>query len=267
MNHLKSTSWLFDNLDNEKLIILNASKEQSSNQIKNAIYFDITNVFSDTSCALPNTFPITDEFEKNAQDLGINQDSILVVYDNKGIFFSPRVWWLFHTFGFKNVFVLDGGLPEWEKQNYPTEVTKINSKPKGNFKAAFNRENVIKSDKLLKNITTKQFQVIDARASGRFDGTTPEPRKGLKNGHIPNSKNLPYMNLLENGKMKSIEQLQRIFDNLELDDQDFVFTCGSGITACILLLASHQIGFENKFIYDGSWTEYSQLENAVIHTL
>lgn len=156
---------------------------------------------------------------------------------------------------------LDGGLPQWKKEQLPLEKENLKIHAKGNFKAELIRENVIKFDKIIKNIISKDFQIIDARASGRFNGTIPEPRKGLKSGHIPNSVNLPYTLLLDNGKMKSKSEIQLIFNGLNLPNKPFVFSCGSGITACILLLASKQIGFDNLFIYDGSWTEYSTLMN------
>lgn len=256
-----SSSWLNSNLQDPNLILLDASQPVNTEvKIEGTRTFDIKNVFSDTSSDLPNTFPDAKEFEKECQQLGINSSSKIVVYDSKGIFSSPRVWWMFKTMGYQNIAVLDGGLPEWVAQGHETVESKATQSERGNFKPYFNHKMITNCHFVESNIESQQSILIDARSAGRFNGTTPEPRAGLRGGHIPNSINLPYTEVLENGKFKSPTVLKKIFDNLNIKEQPLVFTCGSGITACIILLASEMANIKNeKSVYDGSWTEWAQL--------
>ncbi len=267
--YIVTADWLNENLNNKDLVILDA--RQSNNkaglvstfeniQIKGAIHFDIKKQFSDLESAYPNMLLDAVHFEKKCQELGINQNSKIVVYDDLGIYTSPRVWWMFRIMGHKNVAVLDGGLPEWSMKNYSTESFGSTSKiRKGNFKAAFQVEKVVDLNFVKENINTEERIVIDARSSGRFNGTTPEPRKGLRGGNIPKSISLPFQMVLENGKFKSFEEIQVVFDNLSIKKEDaLIFSCGSGITACIIYMASEMISDNPKAIYDGSWTEWAQ---------
>lgn len=266
-----SVAWLCNNLTNPNLIILNTSlKENQSNlktdleniQVKGARFFDIKHTFSDTANPLPNSLPSPKQFEIEAQKLGINQESILVVYDNLGVYSSPRAWWLFKIMGCENVVVLDGGLPEWIKEGYPTEeIPKNPTYTVGNFKAKFNPELVKSKEQILANIQTKDALLIDARAENRFQGIGDEPRPGLRSGHIPGSINIPYTQLLQNGKFLPKEALLTILKN---SDKPLIFTCGSGVTACIDLIAYELINSNPKSVYDGSWTEWGQLENLPI---
>jgi len=275
---LVSSRWLNLHLNDENLIILDATQEEKrlkiarkfqNLQIKGSRYFDIKNDFSDTNGRFPNTFPSKEQFEKSSQKLGINSDSIIVVYDALGIFSSPRVWWLFKIFGYEQVFVLNGGLPDWISKGFLIEPLQKNSFKKGNFKAKLNPDNVWFFNDIKDNITTTKFLVIDARSKDRFQSLVSETRKGLRSGNIPNSVNLPYTNVLRNGKFKSKAKLTELFTNFD-QTKPYVFSCDSGITACILLLASELI-LENsllventnkvpKAIYDGSWTEFGTLE-------
>lgn len=266
-----SVAWLKANLEDPNLIILDASlKENQSNlkmglvnmQIKGARFFDIKHTFSDTTNSLPNTLPSPNQFEIEAKKLGINKNSTIVVYDNLGIYSSPRAWWLFKIMGHQNVAVLDGGLPEWIQEEYPVEEIPENPiYTIGNFEAKFNPELVINKEQILDNIQTKDAILIDARAENRFQGIGDEPRPGLRSGHIPGSINIPYTKLLQNGKFLSKEELATI---LKIYDKPLIFTCGSGVTACIDLIAYELIGKNPKSVYDGSWTEWGQQENLPI---
>lgn len=261
---LVSVEWLAENLENQNLIILNATIPKvtdNSNQnptevkqIKNARFFDIKNVFSDVSSGLPNTFPSAEQFEYEAQKLGINNNSLIVVYDVYGFYSCARAWWLFKSFGHKNVAVLDGGLPAWNAKNYPVEVQQEYTGVQGDFSANY-QENSIKNYKeVLTKTQDANTVILDARATNRFTGKTPEPRAGLRSGHIPNSKSLPFSQLIKDGKFMSDEELAekfKVYANKEL-----VFTCGSGVTACILALGAEKIEHKNISIYDGSWTEW-----------
>lgn len=253
---------LVEVLNDPNLIILDASMtaDSATLQIKGARFFDIKNSFSDTHSKFPNTIPSAKSFQEEAQNLGIDSNSRIVIYDNKGIYSAPRAWWLFKTFGHKNVSVLDGGLPEWIAKGCPTEEKTTSNYKKGTFIADFNPENVRYFTNIKSNMESKKELIVDARSAGRFNGAAPEPRKGLRSGCIPNSVNIPYTEVLDDGKFKSKQELRNIFENRINGNQPLVFSCGSGITACIILLASEIIGKKYVAVYDGSWTEWAQLE-------
>ncbi|TVZ53038.1 sulfurtransferase [Dokdonia sp. Hel_I_53] len=260
-----SVDWLNNHLNDNNLIILDASADfDNDHTISYAQHFDLANTFSDEKSSYPNTLPSQAKFQKEARKLGINNDSSIVVFDNKGIFYSPRVWWMFTTMGFKNIAVLDGGLPEWKNKGYPTAISNNRNVQIGDFTAHFNPTALKNYDEILKNRKSCDFQLIDARSKGRFDGIAPEPRPHLKSGHIENSINLPYTTVLENGKYKSEEKLNNIFRNLNLTQKPIVFTCGSGVTACIILFALELISNREKSVYDGSWTEWAEKQELFI---
>ena len=266
-----SVEWLRNNLSNKNLIILDASPKKTVSGkvstvedlgIPNARIFDIKGKFSNQESAFPNTVPSAFQFEQACQELGINNDSKIVVYDNLGIYTSPRVWWLFKTMGHEDICVLNGGLPEWVKAGIETvkksDLVQIFSK--GNFKSKIKEAVIIEYRTVVENINSKNFQIIDARSKGRFNGTADEPRKHLKSGNIPHSINIPFQSLLENGKFKSIEELEKIFAQNASKKDRLVFSCGSGITACIVMLASEIAFKRSRYLYDGSWTEYAELQ-------
>ena len=207
----------------------------------------------------------TKEFEEKAQELGINKNTCIVVYDNLGIYSSPRVWWMFQLMGFKNIAVLNGGFPEWKSKKYPIETPKTHQPKKGNFKVNYQSEKIkFTKDVLETIINTKNNLVVDARSKGRFFGTEQEPRKDVKSGHIPNSVSLPYSEIIENGKMKSDTDLKEIFKNINPKNKALIFSCGTGITASILALGLAILGKNNFAVYDGSWTEYGSTDNLPI---
>ncbi|TRX28714.1 sulfurtransferase [Flavobacterium franklandianum] len=257
-----SPIWLSEHLDYLDLIILEARLDQNQShlenqfqdvQIKGTRFFDIKNTFSDIQNPLPNTFPSVAQFTIECQKLGINKNSTIVVYDTLGIYLSPRVWWMFKAMGHSNIYVLDGGLPEWIKEGFPTEIQRKNTYPTGNFEAKLQPELIKNKEQILENINSEEAVLIDARSPDRFHATIEETRVGIRNGHIPGAINVPFENLLEDGKYKSKEALSEIFN---LNDKPLYFTCGSGITACILLLATELISDNPKAVYDGSWTEW-----------
>lgn len=253
-----SVNWLKENLQDPELVILDAVLDIPPHdlQIANARTFDIKNKFSDTSSSLPNTLPKPEAFAAEARKLGINKNSKIVVYDTKGIYSSPRAWYLFKSMGHENVWVLDGGLPAWIKEGFPTEIVSTQSYTEGNFEANFNPEMFKNKEQLLENINSKEAIVIDARSTDRFNAETEEPREGLRSGHIPNAVNLPFAKVLKDGKYLPKEELVKILPH---QDQPLYFSCGSGITACIDLIA-YEIADSSapKAIYDGSWTEWGQ---------
>ncbi|MEM7105695.1 MAG: sulfurtransferase [Bacteroidota bacterium] len=270
MTALVSVDWLQENINNKDLILLDASLEktvsgeQSTNNhqtIPKARYFDLKGRFSDKTSTLPNTFPSQEQFEHECQKLGINQNSLIVVFDNRGIYSSPRVWWMFKTMGHEQVVVLDGGLKAWIQKGLSTEKRVSQTYEPGNFKANLQKASVKYFQDIKSNIDNPSFIVVDVRSEGRFNGTENEPRKHLESGHIPGSINLPYKSVLTNNQFKPKAELQEQFETRKLGDQDLVFSCGSGLTACIVLLASEIAFKKSRQVYDGSWTEWAEKNN------
>jgi thiosulfate/3-mercaptopyruvate sulfurtransferase len=268
MKNIVSVGWLKTNIKNKNIIILDASipsKAKSSppksnhQTIKGARFFDLANTFSDKEATYPNTVPSSAVFEKEARKLGINKDSKIIVFDHLGIYSSPRIWWLFKLMGHDQVAVLNGGLPEWIKHGLATEEKQSKTpNEKGGFTASYQSTYYRSFDALVQNIATKKELVIDARSYNRFYGLSPEPRKGLRGGHIPNSINIPFESVLSEGKFKTKEELNLIFNQFDLKDQPLIFSCGSGITACIIYLACEEVLYNPKAVFDGSWTEWAQ---------
>ncbi len=258
-----TVEWLQEHLDADNLVVLdgtiNKVFDPMSNQIPKARFFDIKKKFSDITNPFPSAFPSEIQFQKEAQNLGINGDSAIVVYDDKGIYSSARVWWLFKAFGHSNIAVLDGGFPEWQNMEYTIGFMQTYEGAKGNFEAKLQPNYMVFFDEIKSASELKTHKIIDARSSDRFQGKVPEPREGLRQGAIPNSVNLPYTHLLDNGKLKAKKELARSFYMVTEKDEDIIFSCGSGITACILALGAEISGYKNILVYDGSWTEYGSL--------
>ena len=262
-----SVEWLNNNLESHNLVILDASipkitegnNTKTNIQIPNTRFFNLKESFSDTSAPFPSTFPSEKQFTKEAQNLGINKNSAIVVYDDKGIYSSARVWWMFKAMGHNNIAVLNGGLPQWILTGYGTEPKKQQDIVKGNFAANFSPGLMKFFDDVKEASLCKSHVIMDARSEARFNGLVPEPREGLRSGTIPNSVNLPFEDLLDGHQLKSKAELEVEFLKRAEKDDALLFSCGSGITACILALGAEISGYKNISVYDGSWTEWGSL--------
>lgn len=267
-NDLVSVKWLAENINDSSLILLDASyfmpalkrdgkTEWSAETIHGARYFDFDQSICDPSSALPHMMPSAELFQQAVQALGINQSSCLVVFDHLGIFSSPRVWWMFKSMGFNNIAVLNGGLASWKEQGLATSPGKLKSNiDKGDFIAHYQADFIADKHVVLSAIDNEHSQIIDARAKNRFLGEVAEPRAELRSGHVPTAKNLPFSDLIENGKMRSSEQLKPLYEQLIDKQHNVIFSCGSGVTACVLALGASLCGYKNLTVYDGSWTEW-----------
>ena len=274
MSELVSTNWVYKNLNNRRLVILdcswhmpqekrNAKKEYEAMHIKNAYFFDIDKI-SDIKTNLPHMLPSQRKFEKKVRSFGINQNSLIAAYDVKGIFSSPRVWWMFKYFGHNNIFVLNGGLKKWLKEKKPVTKSKT-PKKKSRFKSKIISKWLINKNQIIDNLHNNNSLIIDARNNDRFEGKIKEPRKGLRSGHIPGSKNLFWADLVtNNGTLISKKNLSIKFNNLKIKNKQIFTSCGSGITACLLSLSLlHGLKISSS-VYDGSWAEWGQIKKLPI---
>ena len=266
---LVNSDWLHQNFDDPDVIILDASTatnmagltvKHEGLQILGAMTFDLKGVFSDKDSTLPNMMPSPQAFTHSCQALGINSSSKLVIYDNLGLYASPRAWCMFRTLGHKNVAVLDGGLNAWISDGGETEALTKRPYAKGDFVAKFDDRKIKNSAQILDNITAKTFRVIDARSSGRFNAEVPEPRPTTRSGRIPNSYNLPHAKLSQYGKFLPLEELRTLFEKTNLGDGPLVFSCGSGMTACIDILGASLVLKNELALYDGSWSEWGKID-------
>lgn len=266
--------WLYHHLEDENLIIFNATipkvtdKEnlslKESYKIKGAVFFDIKNTFSDKEAAFPNTILSPEKFQDKAQEIGVNNNSCIIVYDEIGIYSSARVWWMFQLMGFTNIAVLDGGFPAWKSKDYPVEQKHLINLNKGDFKSFYQPDKIKFTKDVLENIKNKGSIVVDARSKGRFYATEPEPRNDIRGGHIPGSVSLPYSEILDHQYLKSDEDLKTIYQDLNKLNKPIIFSCGSGITASVLALGAEIAGVKKYAVYDGSWTEWGSTNHLPI---
>lgn len=265
---LVTTSWLDANLDLEQLILVDVSMSKVVGKkaieyqvplfIPNSSHLDLEKSLCNLGSPQTHAFPTEEQFTVVAQRLGVNSESIVVFYDNQGIYSSPRAWWIFQAMGFKNVFVLDGGLPQWllENRRVVSNITSIEAEI-GNVNGSFQQQLVCDANFILENMNNRQLAVLDARSRERFLGVAPEPRSGVRSGHIPNSVNLPFPEVLNGYCFKSAEQLAAVFSALLGNNiRSLIFSCGSGITACIILLSAVIAGYRDLTLYDGSWSDW-----------
>lgn len=235
-----------------------AAQEYAAGHIPGAVFFDL-DASSDPSTSLPHMLPQEQHFAARMEALGLNDTDDLIVYDGSGANLSAaRVWWTFRVFGHSRVAVLDGGLGKWRAEGRPLEQRSLQLPP-GRFSARLDRSDVRDLAAMRENLVSRREQVVDLRPTGRFTGKEPEPRPGLRSGHLPGSKNLPYTSLVAaDGTILPDPALRARLARAGIDlSQPIIATCGSGTSACGLLLALELLGHRNAGLYDGAWTEWA----------
>jgi thiosulfate/3-mercaptopyruvate sulfurtransferase len=275
---LVSTDWLAARLNDANVKVVDASfkmpgvtplpkDDYLKAHIPGAVFFDVDAV-SDHDNPLPHMFPSAEQFGRDIGALGIGNGDMVVVYDAGGWVAGPRAWWMFLSYGHSQVRVLDGGLKKWLAEGRPVDAGAATLQPV-TFKAAFDARRVRSMQQMVANVASKAEQVIDARASDRFEGRVAEPRPGLRPGHIPGSRNVPYNKLfdLATGTMKPVDELRAAFSGAGVKlDAPIVTSCGSGVSAVVLTLALYRLGVENPALYDGSWSEWGLPHGPAIAT-
>ncbi|MEP3047376.1 MAG: 3-mercaptopyruvate sulfurtransferase [Roseibium sp.] len=271
---LVSTDWLADHLDAPDVVVVNAwmppvttpdaNPNYPDTHIPGSVFFDI-NEICDKVSDLPHMLPQPYVFSSAMRKLGIGDGQTIVVYDDFGFYSAPRVWWTFRTFGVSQVHVLDGGLPKWRAENRPLDDMPVR-RPERHFTARLNHGAVSDTADVKKALGTSQ--VLDARSAARFSGSAPEPRAGLRSGHMPGALNLPFVDLIgEDGTFKDKDGLAKAYAEAGVDlDRKITTTCGSGVTASILTLGLTVLGARDLSLYDGSWTEWASRDDTEIAT-
>lgn len=274
---LVSTMWLADHLKDPDLRVIDGSyylpdagrdakTEYDAAHIPGARYFDIDDI-CDHRSELPHMVPPVEKFMSRMRKMGVGDGHQIVVYDGSGLFSAARVWWMFRLMGKTDVAVLDGGFPKWQAEGHPIEDLPPIVRDR--------HMTVTRQNQMVKDVTQVasasklgDYVIVDARSPERFAGTAPEPRKGLRAGHVPGSRNVFYRDLLNpDGTMKSPDALVKIFEGSGVDlAKPAILTCGSGVTACILALAMERMGKTDHAIYDGSWSEWGTFHDLPIAT-
>ena len=263
-SNLVSAEWLEAHLDGRNIIVLfitmadiatGQPETLPAGFIPGSVVVDFEKVLCDKKSPSVHTMPNEATFQREVRKLGIDKNSHIIVYDSKGLFCAPRVWWMFKAMGHDNIQILDGGLPGWIKQGYAVNEKSLAPFHVGNFEALAKPRFFVSTRAILKHL--KAITVLDARSEGRFKGSAPEPRAGLRSGHIPSSINLPFTLCLKDGHLKNVTELHDLFAQRGINEDSYIVTsCGSGVTACILALAASELGYYKLSVYDGSWSEW-----------
>ena len=268
MDALVSVAWLAERIADPAVVVMDATlppvgvlprgdtrARYREGHLPGAVFFDIEE-FSDASSGLPHTLPGAAAFAEGMSQLGVAEDATVVVYEQGDVFSAPRAWWMLRVMGGRQVAVLDGGLRAWVDAGLPLERGEV-QRARAEFRAVLDEAAVVRFD-ALEQVLRQHGQVLDARSAARFAGTAPEPRAGLRSGHMPGATSVPYTDLTEGGRMRPATELRAIFAARGVDvERPAVTTCGSGVTAAVVALGLEQVGARSVALYDGSWAEYA----------
>ena len=268
--------WLESRLGTPGLSIVDASwympaqkrdprAEYDAAHIPGAVFFD-QDLVVDPDSALPHTLPSPSLFARFAGSMGISADDTIVIYDGPGFQTAPRVWWMFRIMGVFQVYILDGGFDRWKAAGRPVTAEPTKTAP-GVFHVDYDASKVVSLAEMRKIVDTGSAQIADARSAGRFEGTDPEPRPGLRSGHMPGARSVPSVTLSENGELLPLDRLKATLEAAGLDlTKPVVTSCGSGVTAAVITLALQSLGHGDVRLYDGSWTEWGGMSDTPVVT-
>ncbi len=260
--------WLAEHINDANIQIIDArmapagqehlrdmQAEYRAGHLPGAVFFDIE-ALSESTSPLPHMMPRAEAFAVAMRELGISHDKHLVVYDEGNLFSAPRAWWMLRTFGVENVSILAGGLADWQREEYPLQQGDVEL-PEGEFEVNFDPMVIKRLTDVLLVSHEGTAQIVDARPAPRFNAQADEPRPGLRRGHIPGALNVPWNDLVENGQLKTTDELNEIFTRQGVSfDKPIIASCGSGVTAAVVVLALTTLGVNGVSLYDGSWSEW-----------